>query len=295
VNFWDLKIFFDKAPSLEYPTAKHPTNRGSNINKNVMANLQYFFDIYIVQFGILILQFVVPITSMFGLLYLWKNQPWKNLKIKKKYPDQKFIWHEIRLSFLTFFLLGFVITIDTILLRQNFTRGYTDIAEYGWGYLVFSVIGLLVLYDAYFYFAHRIFHIHSVYTIVHRPHHHSPAITPFAAFSISALEALVEFAFLPVMIFLIPLHPLALATFLTIYIFYNAYIHCGFELLPKFWVTAIPCKYFNSAVHHSLHHSIPKYNFGLFTNIWDRLFGTQIADYETQFLKVKEAVVVVED
>ncbi len=253
-----------------------------------MENLKYFLEIYIVQFGFLLLQFIFPITIMFGVFYLWKNQPWKNLKIKKRQPDKKFIWHEIRLSVLTFFLLGIVITIDSILLKQSFTRGYTDISKYGWGYFVFSVLALLALYDTYFYFAHRLFHNRKVYMTIHRPHHYSPAITPFGAFSISVFEAVGEFLFLPIMIFLIPLHPLALATFLTIYIIYNAYIHSGYELLPKFWVNTAPFKFINTAVHHDLHHSTLRFNFGLFTNIWDRLFKTQIANYEAEFLKVKD-------
>jgi len=258
-----------------------------------MTNIQYFFNIYFTQFGILILQFVLPITAMFAVLYLWKNQPWRNLKIKKREIIPKFVWHEIRYSILTFFLLGIVITIDSILLRQSFTRGYLEIEKYGWGYLALSVIILLGLYDIYFYIVHRIVHQKKVYLLVHRLHHYSPNITPFGAFSISSYEAIAEFIFLPIIIFLIPLHPLALAIFLTIYFVYNAYIHSGYELLPKFWVNTIPFKYINTAVHHDLHHSVLRFNFGLFTNIWDRIFKTQIADYEAEFLKVKEGAIVV--
>lgn len=252
-----------------------------------IENLKYFLEAYISRFGILILQFLLPISLMFAFLYLWKNQPWKTSRIQTREPNPKFIWHEIRYTILSFFLLSIVVTIDGLLLEQSFTKGYSSISEYGWIYFAFSVLILIVLYDIYFYTIHRILHHKKIYAFVHRTHHRSPTITPFGAFSINFWEAFFEFLFLPAMIFLIPLHSAALLIFISVYVIFNSYVHSGYEILPKFWVTT-PFKYINTSVHHNLHHSKLKYNFGLFTNFLDRIFKTQIPNYEQEFIKIKE-------
>ena len=41
----------------------------------------------------------------------------------------------------------------------------------------------------------------------------------------------------------------------------------------------------NTATFHSLHHTRSRGNFGLHTRLWDRLFGTEIADYERVFVE----------
>ena len=258
-----------------------------NESPNFQSVSVEYFSTYFQTFGALILQFVLPICLMFAFFYTWKNQPFKNSKIKKREPIVRFIWHEVRYSVLSFILLTFFINLDTFLLKQNFTKGYGDINQYGIGYFVFSIAALLLIYDLYFYVVHRLLHHKNLYKLIHSLHHRSPTITPFGAFSISFWEGFFEFIFLPTIIFLMPLHSLALVIFLTIYIIFNAYIHSGFEILPRFWVKT-PFKFLNSAFHHDFHHSKLKCNFGLFTNIWDRLFGTQMENYEAEFLKIKE-------
>ena len=256
---------------------------------NQLYNLfENFLDIYPTRFGILVLQFLLPIFLMFVFLYFLKNHPFKKFKIKPREPNSKFVLHEIKYTLLSFVLLTVIVSMDLVLIKQDFTRGYLDINQYGISYFIFSILILLFLYDVYFYVAHRIFHSKNVYKIIHKTHHRSPAITPFGAFSISFLEGLFEFIFLPTMIFLIPLHPLALSIFLSIYILFNSYVHSGYEILPKFWVKTPILKYINTAVHHDLHHSKLKYNFTLFLNIWDRIFKTQFPEYEAEFIKIKE-------
>jgi Delta7-sterol 5-desaturase len=251
-----------------------------------MNDLKSLIEMYLVEFAILVLQFLLPIFLMFAVLYFWKSQPFKNQKIKPRLPDPKFIWHEVKHTVISFFLLTFVITFDRIIMKKDFTKGYENIQDYGLVYFAFSIFALLFLYDLYFYVVHRILHHKKIYKFIHKTHHRSPAITPFGAFSVSFWEALFEFSFLPAMIFLIPLNVWALNAFLTIYILFNAYVHSGYEVLPKFWAK-IPFKYINTAVHHDLHHSKLRYNFGLFTNIWDRIFKTQLPEYEEEFLKIK--------
>jgi sterol desaturase/sphingolipid hydroxylase (fatty acid hydroxylase superfamily) len=60
--------------------------------------------------------------------------------------------------------------------------------------------------------------------------------------------------------------------------------HLGFELFPRWWVRAPILRWSNTATFHSLHHQRYTGNFGLFTRFWDRLFGTELDDYESAFV-----------
>ena len=65
----------------------------------------------------------------------------------------------------------------------------------------------------------------------------------------------------------------------------NVMAHLGFELLTRWWVRTPILRWSNSATYHSLHHQRFHGNYGLTTRVWDRLFGTEIDDYEEQFVR----------
>jgi sterol desaturase/sphingolipid hydroxylase (fatty acid hydroxylase superfamily) len=63
----------------------------------------------------------------------------------------------------------------------------------------------------------------------------------------------------------------------------NVGSHLGYELLPRWWLRAPILRWTNTATFHALHHERFTGNFGLFSRVWDRLFGTEIVDYERAF------------
>jgi Delta7-sterol 5-desaturase len=93
----------------------------------------------------------------------------------------------------------------------------------------------------------------------------------------------------PLVIFTIPIHPAAFAIFMTWQISFNVVGHCGYEIFPK-WFLRTPLGYLlNSPTHHALHHEHFRGNFSLYFNVWDRLMGSNCADYEARFEQVTGA------
>jgi len=46
-------------------------------------------------------------------------------------------------------------------------------------------------------------------------------------------------------------------------------------------------KWVNTSTNHNQHHQYFKGNYGLYTLIWDRVFGTIRSDYEQHFESIK--------
>ncbi len=87
---------------------------------------------------------------------------------------------------------------------------YFDIASYGWSYTVLALIAMIIVHDTYFYWLHRLLHVPLVLQFTHRLHHRSRTPTPWTAYSFDPIEALLQVAFAPLWIMLVPTHPLVL-------------------------------------------------------------------------------------
>jgi sterol desaturase/sphingolipid hydroxylase (fatty acid hydroxylase superfamily) len=168
------------------------------------------------------------------------------------------------------------------IIERGWTRMYTSIsASNGW-WLPVSVLALLVLHDAYFYWVHRLMHHPRLFRHVHRTHHLSRTPTSWAAYSFSVSEAALMALFVPLVLQLLPVHPLALSVFLILMILRNAMGHCGVEFHPPGWVDG-PLDALTTTTHHDLHHQQPSGNYGLYFTWWDRLMGTELPGYRTAF------------
>lgn len=66
-------------------------------------------------------------------------------------------------------------------------------------------------------------------------------------------------------------------------IFYNVYGHLGYELYPRGFNKTWIGKYVNTSVAHNQHHHKFQGNYGLYTLIWDRVFGTLRTDYDDAY------------
>ena len=182
--------------------------------------------------------------------------------------------------------LGFL-TLGYFFIEQGISQVYTDINKFGLWYIPVSFILMLFIHDTYFYWIHKLIHTKKLYVKVHRTHHYSPVPTPFDGYAVTPTEAIAELAFLPILSLVMPMHLGVFVAFGGFYVFYNSYLHMGYEVLPKFWVKVAPFKYINTAVHHDQHHSMIRYNFGLYFNIWDRIMGTLNPKYEELYMQVK--------
>ena len=167
--------------------------------------------------------------------------------------------------------------------EAGITKTYMDPAQFGWAYFGFSVLALIVLHDAWFYWTHRLIHHPRLFRRFHRTHHKSHNPSPWAAYSFDTGEAAVNAAFLPLILIVLPASYLAVFLFLLHMILRNAIGHCGYELMlarrngrPAFdWMTTV--------THHDLHHAQAGWNYGLYFTWWDRLMGTEHPLYHEKF------------
>lgn len=146
------------------------------------------------------------------------------------------------------------------------------------------VVSALVFNDLWFYGWHRLLHHPKLFRHVHVVHHRSVDVNPFTSYSFHAVEAVILGAWIvPAAVFL-PVPMAAVGALQVFGLANNVMSHLGYEFLPR-WILRVPLlRWTNTATFHSLHHTRSRGNFGLHTRLWDRLFGTEISDYEQVFL-----------
>ncbi len=166
---------------------------------------------------------------------------------------------------------------------RPYTQIYSDVDKYGWGYFGFSLVLVLLIHDAYFYWAHRAMHHPRIYRFVHRTHHRSTNPTPRAAFAFHPLEAVVEAGIIFFIAFLFPVHAGVILLFVLVMTVYNLYGHLGWELYPAGMARHPIGRWINTSVSHNQHHKHAHSNYGLYFLWWDRWFGTLHPDYESAF------------
>ncbi len=155
----------------------------------------------------------------------------------------------------------------------------SDVSERGWAWWWASLALIIVAHDAWFYWTHRLLHHRRWFRAVHGRHHASLHPTPWAAYAFHPAEALVQAAFLPLFLLLVPMHGGAIALFLLHMIVRNTVGHCAHELLPWRWTPRGWLSWITPVSHHHFHHARNRGNYGLYFTWWDRWCGTEDAAY----------------
>ena len=229
-------------------------------------------EIWIVGTLLFILRYVFIAGLFFYILYVWKKKRYSSLKIQKKIPKYSQIRREIIYSLLTFVIYGISIWLFLSWLENGKTKLYTNISDHGILYFIISVFLMIVIHDTYFYWTHRLIHHSKLFKYIHKVHHSFKSPTPWASFAFHPLEAIISLGFIPIILFTIPYHQLALILFVTFLTVYNIIIHLGYSIpsLNQF-------KYSNTPEAHDYHHLKSKSNYGLYFTFWDKLMGTYYA------------------
>lgn len=181
---------------------------------------------------------------------------------------------EILWSLLSSVIFGLAAIIMGALWQQDLTQIYPviDGGVLSIAYLPLSFFIYAVCHELYYYGTHRWMHQPGVYQRVHAVHHRSRKTSPFASFSFHPYEAVIQAAFIPLMVLVVPIHPIVLLSYLTFMTVTAVSNHLGVELIRSPWLR----QYFISGSHHDLHHKAMNVHFGLFFTASDRWFGTEI-------------------
>lgn len=230
--------------------------------------------------------YLVFAGALWLIYYVVLRRSLRTRKIAAKYPTRRQLGWEIGYSLRSLLIFGAVGGFVAFASLAGWTQLYWRIGDYGWPWFFGSIVAMIFIHDAYFYWTHRLIHHRRLFRAIHRTHHLSTSPSPWAAYSFSAPEALLQAGISPLVIFAIPSHPLAFFIFMIWQIAFNVFGHCGFEIFPNSFLRSPLGKFLNTPTHHIMHHESYRANFGLYFNIWDRMVGTNHPHYEERFDQV---------
>ncbi|MBL7802262.1 MAG: sterol desaturase family protein [Saprospiraceae bacterium] len=235
-------------------------------------------------------RYAVLSGALFLVFYVWKRRGWLYRKIQQRFPADRDYRREIGYSFLTACIFGAIAWLFLGTPLRQYTQFYTNIEEYGIGWLLLSIPLSLLIHDAYFYWMHRLMHHPRIYRRVHLVHHRSVNPSPWAAYAFHPSEAVLEGGILPLLLVLMPMHPISFFAFITLMLWFNVYGHLGYEIFPKSLYRHPLGRWLNSSIYHNQHHERFTGNFGLYFTIWDRLMGTLRTDSADKVDEVHERI-----
>lgn len=222
-------------------------------------------------------------TVVWLLFYVLFRVAMRNRRISAEEPVEGQYRREILHSLRSILIFGLMAALMVQAIINGWTRMYFRFDDYGWPYFVFSVVAIIVIHDAYFYWTHRMMHHRWLYKFFHRTHHLSTNPSPWAAYAFSPAEAFVQAGIAPLVFFTLPVHPGGFALFMIWQISFNVFGHCGYEIFPRWFIRSPLGKFLNSVTHHNLHHEKYRANYSLYFNVWDRLMDTNHPEYEQRF------------
>ncbi len=223
----------------------------------------------------------------FLLFYLLLPGRLKRLKIQKRLASRKDffreIWHSMQ-STIIFTIIGLLIFYTPL---RQYTQFYRDTGEHPLWMIPLSLVAGLVIHDTYFYWLHRLLHHRRLFKRAHLVHHQSTNPSPWTSYSFHLLEAIPEGLVLLPVVMILPMHTISVALFVVTGFIINVYGHLGYEIMPKGFRSSWAFEVFNTSVHHNLHHSRFKGNYGLYFRFWDRVMKTEHPDYIDEYDRVQ--------
>ncbi len=142
----------------------------------------------------------------------------------------------------------------------------------GLGQILLDTALLLLAMDLAMYLAHRIAHLPALFAAVHGLHHRYERVRPLTLFVLSPLEVFGFGGLWLVMLAVLQPSWTAMILYLLINALWGTMGHTGIEPLPRGVALLTGGRF------HADHHLDPRGNFGFYTDLWDRLGRTQLAD-----------------
>ena len=246
----------------------------------IPAGVRRFADHGLQMYMIEMSRYLIAAGSV--TLLLWLARAWT---LPRRIQNRLAGWDDRRRE-----LVNSLISIGIFALFSIYTLAMADIGIYSIPFTVpplwlglAEFVGLVLAHDAYFYWMHRGLHTRAMFRRAHLEHHLSRTPTPWAAYSFAPLEGVFEALFIPVVLFLMPIHGIILVAFMLHQILRNVIGHMGHELAWPGFTRSRWTRWLTTTTHHDLHHSQGAYNFGLYFTWWDRMMGTEHPKYHDAF------------
>ncbi len=198
-------------------------------------------------------------------LYLFIDKTCPKSKIQT--TDHPFRKSDLYVSLLTL-LLNIVVMLVGVYLWK---LGWVTLNESKTVLALFiEIVAIVLVMDLLMYIFHYLVHHPIIYKVLHRKHHEHVSTNFLSLFVLHPLETL---GFGLMMIFVFMWYDFSIFS-ITIYLFINLIWgtigHLNREFFPK-WSEKV---FLGTTKFHNQHHLNEQRNFGFYTSIWDRLFGT---------------------
>ena len=152
---------------------------------------------------------------------------------------------------------------------------------------IFDTVVLLFCMDFAMYIFHRAAHLRVVYPSVHATHHSHISTNPISLFVLNPAEVLGFGGLLILLMMTIPFSGISIIAYLTFNLIFGTMGHLTTEPLPSNAFSFKAMRLLGTSTFHALHHQHPNSNFGFYTTIWDRIFGTLDPEYDERILGSK--------
>lgn len=134
---------------------------------------------------------------------------------------------------------------------------------------------LFLAMDLLMYAFHFIVHKTFLYKAIHQLHHMATDPKPIDLFILHPVETLSFGALWVLLLLLYPFNIYAIVIYLVVNVVFGMMGHLGIEPLPPATLQRHPwLRYLGTSGFHHDHHRDVNANFGFYTSLWDRFFGT---------------------
>ena len=158
--------------------------------------------------------------------------------------------------------------------------------------IIVDVVILVMAMDLAMYVFHRIAHHKWLFPIIHRTHHLFENPRPLTLFVLNPFEVLGFGGLWLMVLILYSANWLSIILYLTLNIVFGLVGHLGVEPMPSAWINLPFVRYISTSTFHAEHHMDDGHNFGFYTLIWDRLFGTLSPDYLSDFSNARQGLAI---
>ncbi|NVB43109.1 sterol desaturase family protein [Pseudenhygromyxa sp. WMMC2535] len=206
----------------------------------------------------------------------------RHRRLHARQPTRARLIAELQQSFIGLVSIALTTALALPVFHAGYLKVYTDVGEHGLLWLPLSLLILIVGGDTYFYWTHRAMHSRLLYRAVHKVHHRSVRPSPLAAYSFSVLESIVHAAYLPLVLLVMPVSHAVLVAMVVFYVGMEAYVHLGYEVLPRGFTRLPGARWLGTSTLHNMHHQYFRWNYGVYFTWWDRAMGTLHPDYDAR-------------
>lgn len=173
-----------------------------------------------------------------------------------------------------FFLSLFTVACNSLVMLIGvvlWKNGWIELATHQSGVSIFlEIIALLLFMDLFMYFFHYAAHLPIVYKMIHGKHHEHVSTNYLSLFVLHPFETIGFGLMMLVLLIAYDFSVISISVYLLINLIWGTIGHLNREFFPS-WFDRF---FVGTTRFHNQHHLDETKNFGFYTSIWDRLFGT---------------------